>query len=85
MKASEARLLTEKSYKHGGNAYIQNVYIEIENVARSGRDCVAVRSPEQRIIKYVIAQLECDGYKVQRNTGYDQRDGESWDNLDISW
>jgi hypothetical protein len=85
MKASEARLLTQKSYSAGTNTYIQNVYKVIEEAAKKGRSQVAIRSPEEIIITFVINQLKKDGYAVSRNHGYDQRDDESWDNLDISW
>lgn len=85
MKASEARILTEKAYTFEGNGFMKNLYTDIEKAASVGRTWIAVKSPDTFIIQHVMTQLNRDGYKVKRNSGHDQLDGMSWDNLEISW
>lgn len=87
MKANEARQLTEQAFFAGTNVYIMSAYKQIEAAAKQGRNFITIKSPTatEIICSSVINQLENDGYKVERNSGYDPRDGDSWDNLYISW
>ena len=85
MKASEARTLTEKACHSSSSIYLKNVYEHISKQASLGLSTVSVKSPNSVTITSVMDQLRKDGYQVERKNGYDHREGDSWDYLNISW
>lgn len=85
MKASEARTLTEKSCNSSSSRYLTHAYEHIGKHASNGLSMISLKSPNSLTIGSVMDQLRKDGYKVERNNGYDPRDGTSWDFLNISW
>jgi len=85
MKASDARKLTDTAFSSEKITYLKNIYKDIEQSATEGLTVVNVKSPPKNLVESVIVQLKNDGYVVKRNNGYDQRDGDSWDQLYISW
>ena len=85
MKASDARNLTDTAFSSGKIIYLKNIYKTIEQAANKGINGINVKSPAENIVESVIVQLKNDGYVVKRENGYDQRDGDSWDQLYISW
>lgn len=85
MKAYEARTLTEKSCNSSSSMYLTHAYEHIGRQASNGLSMVSLNSPDSLTIGSVMDQLRKDGYKVERNNGYDQRDDTSWDYLNISW
>jgi hypothetical protein len=85
MNASEARTLTEKACNSSSSIYLTHAYEHITKQASNGLSMVSLKSPDSLTIGSVMDQLRKDGYKVERNNGYDQRDGTSWDFLNISW
>jgi hypothetical protein len=82
MKASEARKLTD-AY----STSMDRVYNKIKAAATMGAESVNVGKDDycSRDVLRVIHELEMNGYKVKREQGYDQRDGQSWDYLIVSW
>lgn len=85
MKASEARNLTDTAFSSEKITYLKNIYKTIEQAANTGINAINVESPAENIVGSVMVQLKNDGYVVERNNGYDQRDRDSWDQLYISW
>jgi len=85
MKASDARNLTDTAFSSGKIIYLKNIYKTIEQAANKGINVINVKSPAENIVESVIVQLKNDGYVVKRENGYGQRDGDSWDQLYISW
>ena len=85
MKASEARNLTDTAFSSEKITYLKNIYKTIEQAANTGINAINVESPAENIVGSVMVQLKNDGYVVERNNGYDQRDRDSWDQLYIAW
>ena len=85
MKASEARNLTDTAFSSEKITYLKNLYKVIEQTALQGISRVNVESPAENLVESVMVQLKNDGYVVERNNGYDQRDRDSWDQLYIAW
>ena len=85
MKASDARNLTDTAFSSEKITYLKNLYKDIERAANKGINGINVESPTENLVESVIVQLKNDGYVVKRNNGYDHRDGDSWDQLYISW
>lgn len=85
MKASEARNLTDTAFSSEKITYLNNLYKVIEQTALQGISIVNVKSPAENLVDSVMVQLKNAGYVVERNNGYDQRDRDSWDYLNISW
>lgn len=84
MKATEARALTEEGQKVDMAA----IYTAIAAKARAGHESHAIDVQKWKrasSVDKVIADLKANGYKVSRYNGYDQRDGDSWDQLNIEW
>lgn len=84
MKASEARALTEEGQK----VDMQSIYKEIRDRARLGYENHTIdicQWKHKASVDKVLAELKANGYKASRNSGCDQRDGDSWDQLNISW
>lgn len=85
MKASEARKITDEV---GRKVDMAPIYKEIEARALVGHSNYTIdvqKWKHNSAVDSVKSTLENDGYKVSRNKGYDQRDGDSWDQLCISW
>jgi hypothetical protein len=85
MKASDARNLTDTAFSSEKITYLKNLYKTIEQAANRGINGVNVKSPAENLVESVMVQLKNDGYVVRRDTGYDQRDNDSWDQLYINW
>jgi uncharacterized membrane protein len=84
MKAEEARKLTNDASK----VDTSKIYEKIEKAARNGDDniCVDVSSwKSKNFVVSFVDELRTNGYRATRNQGYDQRDGESWDQINICW
>jgi len=85
MKASDARKLTDTAFSSEKITYLKNLYKTIEQAAKRGINGVNVKCPAENLVESVMVQLKNDGYVVRRDTGYDQRDNDSWDKLYINW
>jgi hypothetical protein len=85
MKASDAHNLTDTAFSSEKITYLKNLYKDIEQAANKGINGVNVKSPTENLVESVMVQLKNDGYVVRRDTGYDQRDRDSWDQLYINW
>lgn len=84
MKASEARMLSEKSFNSETNKVLKDLYNHIKEVAEAGRTITSVQTPKpEHIVAGVIKKLQNDGYVVKRDSYSDPRD--SYDNMTISW
>lgn len=85
MKAIEAKKLSESFISPEINITLKSIHTRIERAAKRGGMGITIQSPTGDIYLSIVKALKTDGYKVKRNSGYDPRDGDSWDNLDISW
>lgn len=65
-----------------------DIYNHIANRAREGYECLTINVQKWKhvaSVDKVTTELRLNGYTVRRNRGFDQRDGDSWDNIEISW
>ena len=65
-----------------------SIYRKIEAAAKSGHDIIQIKVGEWKTtnsVDNIIADLRKNGYTVKRENGYDQRDGDGWDYLNVSW
>jgi hypothetical protein len=88
MKASEARKVAEESKTKFSTSCLDKIYATVNKAAKSGKSVITydvTDSNESAFIKEIIATLKNDGYKVEHQTGYDQRDRDSWNYLVINW
>lgn len=84
MKATEARALSEEGQK----VDMATIYKEIAARARLGYEnhTIDIQTWKHKAsIEKVLAELKANGYRASRNEGYDQRGGDSWDQLNIGW
>ncbi len=84
MHAHEARKLTENANK----VDMSEIYKRITSQADAGHASVSIDVKKWNNgvkVGIVKDELEKLGYKVKRSQGYDQRDRDSWDTLEISW
>jgi len=89
MTASEARQHTENSLRKNGSTELEKIFsliktksINGESWARYDLDNSKIEAPLRETI---IAALKRDGFTVVYCNEYDQRDGDSWNYLSISW
>ena len=83
MNATQARELTEKAR----NVDITRIYQAIESAAKKGKDSVQIETEEWKTtnsVDNVMVALQSNGYKVKREFGSDQREGD-WDYILVSW
>ena len=83
MEASDARKLTTDSR----NISLDRFYAAIKAAAQAGDSSVTltVHANEAKFAPEIVKRLIASGYKVEHNTGYDQRDGDSWNSININW
>ena len=84
MKATHARALTEEGQK----VDMEAIYKQIESSARQGNESLTIdvqKWKHKASVTKVIEELRANGFKASRNSGSDQRDGDSWDQLNIGW
>jgi len=85
--AEEARRKSEDINSMLASAVLQKVFSAISNATEKGiRDCqIDVTSKFESLLPAIIKHLKSLGYDVKHNSGYDQRDNDSWNYLSISW
>jgi biopolymer transport protein ExbD len=84
MKAADARALTDEGQK----VDMEAIYNQIEANARQGNESLTINVQKWKhkaSVAKVIDELRANGFKASRNYGSDQRDGDSWDNITITW
>ena len=82
MKASEARALTEEGQK----VDMVSIYDEIKARAKQGYEnhTIDIQTWKHRVsVDKVLTELKANGFKASRNSGSNQWDGDSWDQLNI--
>lgn len=87
--ASEAKELKLNRDKTVSKEMIKTLDSEIRSACDSGKAVYqfyfkdSLHSEDVKL--GIIALLEKNGYKVTRNKGHDQREGDSWDYITIQW
>ena len=88
INAKEAREQLNKSISDDSGSHLKNIEAAIKKAIANNKSNITYDIPNynrQEIYSLLTAKLRLLGYKVERNNGYDQRDGYSWDCLEISW
>ena len=89
MKASEAKELTLDSLRHNSKTQLGRIFGIIKLRAEEGQlsaRCDIDNSKVDTILREeIIKILKSEGYDVEYQTGYDQRDGDSRNYLLIKW
>lgn len=87
--AEEARKLTSSSRDSLASKFITDIYSSIASTAESGHNQLSFQINNVKIdgdvLVVVISELTELGYTVEHSSGSDFRDGDSWNNLNISW
>lgn len=87
--AEEARKLTDSSKDSLASKFITDIYSSIACKAELGHNQLSYPINNTKIdavvLGVVISKLKELGYKAEHNSGSDCRDGDSWNNLNISW
>jgi len=83
MKASEARRLSDNA----NHANLSSLLQKIEAAARKGETSIreSLGDATTEYIKSAKEQLKALGYTVSHESGYDQRDQQSWNYFIITW
>lgn len=83
--------MPEKKIEQSVIKKLDNIYVKIQFAADEGLSYITIDilNDANKIlannIEFVIKALEVDGYKVTPSKGDDQREGNSWNNLNIYW
>ena len=88
MTAEQSRNLSNLSLKEHSESLISKIYRGIETECKLGFFRFSFNIPTgttSEVERIVIDKLKASGYDVTHSKGYDQRDGESWNALIISW
>ena len=87
--AEEARKLTSSSRDSLASKFITDIYSSIASKAESGHNQLSFpinnAKIDGNILSVVIVKLKELGYTAEHSSGSDCRDGDSWNNLNISW
>jgi hypothetical protein len=87
--AEEARKLSNSSKDSLASKFITDIYSSIACKAEHGQDRLSYPINNTKIdtavLGVVISKLKEMGYTAKHSAGSDCRDGDSWNNLDISW
>jgi hypothetical protein len=83
MAANEAKELALLAAKQN----LTPIFNRITSAARIGDFSInyPLENREAKFADEIIKELRTFGYETNRVQGYDQRDGDSWDYLTISW
>ena len=85
-RADDAKKLVE-NFKVDSFKEVAALYANIRKAASMGKRSVCWPIPD-RLREHgteIVELLTEDGYVARRDNGSDQRDGESWDNLNVTW
>lgn len=87
MKAIEARNLSDSANYTSHACLMSNIYANVESYAKEGKTFLQfhVNESYKPQLESAMSSLRTDGYIVKYESGSDQRDGESWSYLAISW
>lgn len=87
--AEEARKLTNDSNESLASKFITDIYSSIACKAEGGQNQLSYPINNTKIdaavLVVVILKLKELGYKAEHSYGSDCRDGDAWNNLNISW
>ena len=81
MTAIEARALTDSAR----TCSVDPILAKIKAAASTGHESLQLDGVNVLHRDFIIKKLKEMGYTVKHNSGYDQRDRDSWDYLVISW
>jgi hypothetical protein len=87
--AEEARNLSASSKSSLASKFITDIYGSIVSKAELGQNQLVYQINNTKIdtvvLDVVISKLKDMGYKAEHSSGHDCRDGDSWNNLNVSW
>lgn len=87
--AEEARKLSMTSKESLASKFIIDIYASIACKSELGHNQLSYpinnTKIDEVILSIVISKLKELGYKAEHSSGSDCRDGDSWNNLNISW
>jgi hypothetical protein len=87
--AEEAGKLAKSSRDSLASKFITEIYSSIASKAELGQNHLSYPINNTKIdgvlITSIIAKLKELGYEAEHSSGHDCRDGDSWNNLNVSW